>query len=274
MRGFAFGVLDPDGDRYLLAVRHSEACPACRAYVRSLRGLAAVLPPTPVLLHWALAAGSGAGAAAGAGTAAGSGSSLGGAGVAGAPGASGVGAGAISASGAAGAGAAGGGWWLAGGLGAKLAVGCLLALGVSAGCVALDGPSPSKQAHMRRHRDEHPPGRAAASTAARQAFTRARQSSLGAPSGAVVDATSAPSSSTARLTHEFSLERARVQPSPQTASAAGTSRRARAATRSSARQVAATAPERIATSVASRAQSRPAEPASAASAAQREFAPG
>ena len=45
MRGFAFGILDPQGERYRLALAHQRECPACRAYVLSLRGLAAVLPP-------------------------------------------------------------------------------------------------------------------------------------------------------------------------------------------------------------------------------------
>jgi RNA polymerase sigma factor (sigma-70 family) len=157
MRGFAFGVLDPGGERYRIAVRHSDECPACRAYVLSLRGLAAALPPAPMLLHWALAAGTTTGGVAGVGAAAGSGSSLGGSGAAGAPAASGIGSGALSASGAAGAGAAGGGWWLAGGVGAKFAVGCLLALGVSAGCVALDGQlgrSPGRPRHAARSRPQ------------------------------------------------------------------------------------------------------------------------
>lgn len=127
MRGFAFGILDPRGERYRLARLHQRECPACRAYVLSLRGLAAVLPPLP--LPWGLGferpftphtpsspTHTVAGAKAGAGT----------------------GAGGIAASGAAGAGAggvAGGGWLLGGSVGAKLAVGCVLALSV--GCVAL-----------------------------------------------------------------------------------------------------------------------------------------
>ncbi len=45
MRAFAFGILDPEGERHRVALAHRESCPACRAYVRSLRGLAAVLPP-------------------------------------------------------------------------------------------------------------------------------------------------------------------------------------------------------------------------------------
>ena len=45
MRGLAFGILDRDGERYRLALAHSDRCSACRAYVASLRGLASVLPP-------------------------------------------------------------------------------------------------------------------------------------------------------------------------------------------------------------------------------------
>src|SRR5205807_7521463 len=45
MRGYAYGVLDPQGERYRIARVHREQCPACRAYVSSLRGLAAALPP-------------------------------------------------------------------------------------------------------------------------------------------------------------------------------------------------------------------------------------
>jgi DNA-directed RNA polymerase specialized sigma24 family protein len=119
MRGYAYGILDPDGERYRLAQTHREECSSCRAYVTSLRGLAAALPPVlpPLPLAVGLVAGGGAQAAPGIG-------------------------GALSASGAggaAGAGGAGGGWALAGGpLGAKLAAGCLVALGVGAGCVALN----------------------------------------------------------------------------------------------------------------------------------------
>jgi DNA-directed RNA polymerase specialized sigma24 family protein len=50
MRAYAFGILDPDGERYALAVAHTRGCPACRAHVAALRGLAAVLPPLPLLL--------------------------------------------------------------------------------------------------------------------------------------------------------------------------------------------------------------------------------
>jgi hypothetical protein len=147
MRGLAYGILDPEGERYSLALMHRDECPACRAYVLSLRGLAAVLP-VPLLLPGVLGAsalaGTGAGVGASAAAQAGSG--------AGAQAGSGIG-GALTASGGAGAGAAGGGWLLAGGpVGAKLAVGCLLALGVGASCVALTaGPIAPRHAVHRRH---------------------------------------------------------------------------------------------------------------------------
>ncbi len=168
MRALAYGILDPDGERYRLALMHHSQCSACRAYVASLRGLAATLPP--VVLPWGLGAavlaraGEGlhagaarwaapavGGSAAGrpAAAAAGSGASAGvqaGRGLGGALSASGAAAGA--------GGAAGGGWLLgAGPLGAKLAVGCLLALGVGAGCVALDGGQHAREPrHGRHHR--------------------------------------------------------------------------------------------------------------------------
>ena len=148
MRALAYGILDPDGERYQLALMHHSECPACRAYVVSLRGLAAVLPP--VLLPWGIAAAALARAAEGVHA---SGAAAVGSGPAGGT----AGGGALAASGAAGAagagGAAGGGWLIgAGPLSAKLAVGCLLVLGVGAGCAALEAGHP---AHVARHRDSH-----------------------------------------------------------------------------------------------------------------------
>lgn len=70
MRAYAFGILDPDGERHALAVAHCRECPACRAHVASLRGLAALLPPLPLRLAKAgagVTAGSGAVGANGAG---------------------------------------------------------------------------------------------------------------------------------------------------------------------------------------------------------------
>jgi hypothetical protein len=154
MRALAYGILDPDGERYTLALSHRNQCPACRAYVTSLRGLAAVLPP--VYLPLGLGAGALAQAARGAHTSAASAVTGSGAGASGGAQVGGGLGGTLSASGAAGAGAgasgvAGGGWLLSGGsLTAKLAVGCVLAFSVGAGCVALNvGVVPA-------HRDGRP----------------------------------------------------------------------------------------------------------------------
>ncbi len=120
IRAYAFGVLDPDGERYRLATAHLEQCPACRAQVTAMRGLAAALPP--VLGPWRLATGAlGRGMHAGAGATSG----------------------------------AGGGWLVASGTGAtKLAVGCALALGLGAGCAVLGGaersPAPAPRAPIAR----------------------------------------------------------------------------------------------------------------------------
>jgi DNA-directed RNA polymerase specialized sigma24 family protein len=159
MRGFAFGILDPDGERYRLARVHQRECPACRAYVLSLRGLAAVLPP--LVLPWgvgvAAGAGAGAGAGVGSGGGAGAGAGVGSGGGAGVGVGSGGGAGAGSGAGVgtgAGAGASvggGAGTGIGAGLGgAKLAVGCLLVLG--AGCVGVVGlpHTAAGAAHRRR----------------------------------------------------------------------------------------------------------------------------
>lgn len=66
MRAFAFGVLDPEGERHQIALAHRRNCPSCRAYVLSLRGLSAVLPPVflPGLLGGLDLGGRGAGGAA------------------------------------------------------------------------------------------------------------------------------------------------------------------------------------------------------------------
>ena len=64
MRAYAFGILDPEGQRHALAVAHWRECPACRAHVASLRGLASVLP-LPLLPRVAVAGGTGAAVTAG-----------------------------------------------------------------------------------------------------------------------------------------------------------------------------------------------------------------
>lgn len=127
MRGLAFGLLDPDGERYRLAVLHRRECPSCRAYVASLRGLAAVLPPISV--PWPAAGG------------------------------------AVAVAGA----ASGGGGWLAlgGGLAAKVAASCALAVGLGAGCVALTHLASSRAArpHTEARVHRHPHARRAESVA-------------------------------------------------------------------------------------------------------------
>jgi RNA polymerase sigma factor (sigma-70 family) len=277
MRGFAYGILDPAGERYELAELHHSECSACRAYVLSLRGIAAVLPPIPALLAPLLGSSAvGALAASGSvgGGAAGSATSAGGV----APAGSAVGASALSASGAAGAGAAGGGWWLAGPLGAKLAAGCLLALGVGAGCAALGGGSGGNGADGHRHKHSSAAARvlarAHASDGAASAVASgplARESSAVGQAQAVQPAV-APSAQAAR---EFGPEQA-AEGSGTGARSASAASRATAHTASSGRS--SDGEEARTASESSSGSSIYAVPARAASsgvpAAQREFAPG
>jgi DNA-directed RNA polymerase specialized sigma24 family protein len=219
MRALAYGILDPDGERHRLALMHRDECSACRAYVLSLRGLAAALPP--MLLPGGLGAGVLARVAEGA-------HASGQAGVAGAGGAAGNGAAALSASGAAGAGgAAGGGWMLgAGPLAGKLAVGCLLALGVGAGCVALDA---GRLAHGSRHR-HHSASRLSASAAGAAGADRPIGPTGGIGQSPAAGARGDGASSlarSARASREFGPERALTSGAAGVASA--TARQARAA---------------------------------------------
>jgi RNA polymerase sigma factor (sigma-70 family) len=82
MRAYAFGILEPGGERHALAVAHCRECPACRAHVASLRGLASVLP-LPLLPRLAAIGGTGAAFTAGARIAAGGAANGGWSGVAG-----------------------------------------------------------------------------------------------------------------------------------------------------------------------------------------------
>lgn len=86
MKAYAFGVLDPDGERAALAAAHLRECPGCRRYVRGLRGIAAIAPPValPLALMGALGAAGGhaAAGAAGASSGAGGGGAAAGAGTA------------------------------------------------------------------------------------------------------------------------------------------------------------------------------------------------
>ncbi len=116
MRALAYGILDRDGERYRVALSHHRRCPSCRAYVVSLRGIAVALPPALLpgaRLALAAIAGGGSGAS-----------------------------GAAALSGAGGGGLA----FLGGPLGAKLAIGCLVAVGVGAGCVGLEVTHPLARA--------------------------------------------------------------------------------------------------------------------------------
>lgn len=148
MRALAFGVLDPAGERYRLATQHQRECAACRRYVLSLRGLAAVLPPL-VLPPGVFAGAAGAGAA---GAGAGSGSGAG-------------------AGGGAAAGGAGGGSWgaLGGALGGKLA-GALGALGIAG--VAVGGAALLPAARPALTRAAAPATAQAGSEAPRQTVTQ------------------------------------------------------------------------------------------------------
>jgi RNA polymerase sigma factor (sigma-70 family) len=214
MRGLAFGVLDPDGERYRLALIHRRDCPACRAYVTSLRGLAAALPP--VLAPWGVAAGAiarvgetghGAGSAAGSSAGgAGAGAHAGGA-VGGTLTSSGAGAAAGAGAGAAGAGAGSGmGWLLAsGGLTAKLAAGCLLAVGLGAGCIALGVGESAPTQRPTHSAHEHAAGhlaRAASKPTAGLVDTAAPVGARAAVSAGV----SATSASASRAQREFGPE--------------------------------------------------------------------
>jgi len=279
MRGFAYGILDPRGERYTLARAHHAACPSCRAYVLSLRGLAALLPPVPAMLHLVLGAGAGAGAAVGAAGGTGSGAASGaGASV---PAGSGAGGAALSASGAAGAasaGAAGGGWWLAGGpLGAKLAVGCLLALGVGAGCAALGGRSHDGRDGSYRHHARTVAKRSGSSDGEPLAHERA---ALTAVARAAAAAAQAPAKATRPLAAVGDSTRAAREFGPEQA-ARGEASSTQAATRAPA-AVASTASSgsrSSASSGAAMSASAPrgtsgASPGASVPAAAREFAPG
>jgi DNA-directed RNA polymerase specialized sigma24 family protein len=302
MRGFAFGILDPQGERYRLAILHRNECSACRAYVLSLRGLAAVLPPVPSLLHLVAGAGSLAAKGAAAGARSGSGAHAGGAIGAGAstPATSGaVGAGA-SASGAAGAGAgasvAGGGWLLAGGpVGAKLAVGCLLALGVGAGCVALSA-NPGRLAHTPAGRHDRADLRAAHRQDGDTGVYGTAAGASGQDSGALSSARTyvpgsanagAQASAAVRASREFGPEQASARGGEHVSTPSSGSKPGAGGSEPAARAAGATASgsragaERALVSRASPSQAPPSESAQpsagqsvAASAAEREFAPG
>ncbi|HEX9482796.1 MAG TPA: sigma-70 family RNA polymerase sigma factor [Solirubrobacteraceae bacterium] len=188
MRALAFGVLDPGGERYRLAVVHRSDCPACRHYVATLRGAAVLLPPVLTLPGGGAAglfAGAGIGHHAAAGQATASLPSLG------ASAATGGGAG------------AGGSWALGSGLTAKLAAGCLLAVGIGAGCVAIERGAPQRDGPAPRPAAAPPPAGASAPAALAARVATARRARPGGQSRARGPAATVPASSRGR---EFSLE--------------------------------------------------------------------
>lgn len=167
MKAYAFGLLDLEGKRYAEARVHLADCTACQRYVKSLRGLGAVLPPValPVgaagspaaadtlgTLHGVLESArdtviglAGGGHAAEAALAAGG---VAGAGAAGKAGSAGAGAGTVAAAATATAGSAAAGGAAATGagglisgvgsfLGGKIAVGCAIVIAGGGACVAV-----------------------------------------------------------------------------------------------------------------------------------------
>jgi DNA-directed RNA polymerase specialized sigma24 family protein len=275
MRALAFGILDPDGERYQLALLHRGECPSCRAYVTSLRGLAATLPP--VFVPWGIGAAVlarvggahvGAGAAAGGGAGAAGGVSTGGLGAGG----GGSSAGALSASGAAGVGAgasgvAGGGWLFAGG--AKLAAGCVLALSVGAGCVALNVGGPRSHPPVHRHRAAR-----AASAIGSDSAIGAHATDLAASQSGSTGAHAATAALTpaGKASREFGPERALAAAARRPAASAGHSAPAAHAASSSFATGEATV--RSSAAAASRPPQTSTSSGGGASAAEREFSPG
>jgi RNA polymerase sigma factor (sigma-70 family) len=289
MRGLAYGMLDPAGERHRLALAHTSACPACRAYVASLRGLAALVPPAPALIQLLLtgaastkAAGLGAALGHSAAGAPGLSSGAAGAGVT-SPGAGTAGplaAGALpsaAASGVAGAGAASGGWLLAGGgIGAKLAAGCLLALGVGAGCAVLGTGRGAGGAHESAHLRPRAHTSASAAGAAPDAASvvlRSASSATGPAAGAA--ALGAHSGGASRASREFGPEQggalASAEPPPPSAASLAPRRPATArVARAGAELALGATPASSEAGVGGSAPARSSGPA----AAQREFSPG
>lgn len=286
MRAYAYGILDPDGERHRLAVAHCERCPACRSYVRSLRGLAAVLPPA--LLPGGLAAGALAQVGLSAHAAGSAGGGVGASGAAGggaaSAGAAAQAGGAVSATAAAGGAGAGSGWLLAGGsLTGKLAVGCVLALTVGAGCVALSGgPLLHHRAHHGRRARVAIPDAGANSSAALAAPSALRVEPLenktnvrafqASPQGTVL-------TSARRASREFGPEQA-LGVGGSTGSSSGTGTGTDTAPTASTASVSGSTSTAGSGGESSSASSATPSPSSAttthtgASAAEREFAPG
>jgi RNA polymerase sigma factor (sigma-70 family) len=285
MRAFAYGILDPAGERHRLALMHIGQCPACRAYVGSLRGLAAVLPPAFVPLglgvgilaragaraHAAGAAGTKAAMSAGGGT---------GTGLQAAPGVAGA-TGAYGAAGAAGAGGAAGGSWLigAGSLGGKLALGCVLALGLGAGCVELGRGDRAPARPGQRHVASAPTDRVSARSSTGDSVSAFAADAREPARGRLSTAEGAALAPSTRARREFGPEQALAPvASGSLASAGEHAPSARAASVNSEATAALSGSARAErpfppTGGAGGTEATPASP-SASTAAEREFSPG
>ena len=284
MRALAFGVLDPDGERYQLALAHRSHCPACRAYVTSLRGLAVTLPPVFLpggmgAVALAQAGGAHAGVAAGVGAGMAGRTVASGGANAGVQAGRGIG-GTLSASGAAGAGTAGagsgglaGGWLFAGG--AKLAAGCLIALSVGAGCVALGVHVDGRHEHMPiRRRQQAAPTHGAGYMGRNAAVGESTFSSAAAGTvGASAPSTASALAPASRARREFGPEQALAAAAQQPAIARASTARVASSAGSTQRSERSS---RSATADASEVSSSSRSPSSGGSSSQaeREFEPG
>ena len=131
IKAYALGLHEEGGERHALALAHVMDCQACAAYVRSLRGLSAVVP-APALLASAVGAGGGIAGTLGAlfGGGANGGAAVGGAGTA----------------------AGGGGAALLSSIGAKTAALCASAICAAGGAAIIVESAPDAKAPRTRRR--------------------------------------------------------------------------------------------------------------------------
>ena len=161
IKAYALGLHEEGGERHDLAVAHVMECQACAAYVRSLRGLAVVVP-APALLASAVGTGGGmVGGLSGLFSGGSGGATLGGAGAA----------------------AGGGGATLLSGMGAKTAALCVSAVCAAGGAVIVVEKAPDPKPKPRVASPSASPSRptssapAAANPSVRPAATSTRSAS-------------------------------------------------------------------------------------------------
>jgi hypothetical protein len=201
IKAFALGLHEDGSERHELAAAHVTECHACAAYVRSMRGLAGVVP-APTLI----ASGAGAG-----GGIAGALSSL-----------FGSGSGSTAAAGGAGTAAGGGGAALLSGIGAKTAALCVSAVCAVGGAAivvesAPDAKRPADSASASRptHRST-----AAASTRTTTTKTLTRASAQRASSSSKKRTPPDPNSQGAQEIAEFGIEPQATSKEPTSAARA------------------------------------------------------